>query len=529
MSELLQSGHHADPVHPDADQLSAFAEQALSAHEYQETLAHLAQCSHCRGIVALALPPVDETPQPLLAAPRRSWFSGWNLAWSGTAAAALASLAIVVVYLHQDRLRHSSLAMQPQIAVVQQQAEPDIADAERAPLRQDFALRSARGALRQDQKAGRPEAPQAPAKPGVAGGPVANLPQQGRNASPLFPTAQPASAAANGGPMPAPRTYPDAILNAPLAGTSAPAVPAASAAQRSSTQTVAVQASGQSIDSANVALNSVMASPSPAPSDEKAKILQYAYLSLQPANPLPSGLPTLSMTAANHHVLALDAHNSLFFSEDDGQHWRPVPTQWSGHAVKVNVSVSRPRPVADLPQLSSAAVIAPLAAGAATAPPSPSIHGTVTDQTGAVIPNATVLLSNKETQTALSLKTDSSGRYQSPSLVPGTYQLEAEAPGFQKRLLSGIALAANQSLQSNLTLDIGAATQTVTVNSAQSQQKAPQTNALSGMLDKSASPARKKARATGVSSLPVFEMLTDTGERWISPDGLTWKPAPNSP
>ena len=64
MSDLLQSGHPTQPgdpatLHPDPDQLSAFAEQALPAHEYQETLAHLATCPHCRAIVTLALPTVE--------------------------------------------------------------------------------------------------------------------------------------------------------------------------------------------------------------------------------------------------------------------------------------------------------------------------------------------------------------------------------------------------------------------------------------------------------------------------------------
>ena len=57
MSELLQSGQH-----PDADQLSAFLEHALPAHEQEETLAHLAICPHCRSIVALSMPTADPLP-----------------------------------------------------------------------------------------------------------------------------------------------------------------------------------------------------------------------------------------------------------------------------------------------------------------------------------------------------------------------------------------------------------------------------------------------------------------------------------
>jgi len=242
-------------------------------------------------------------------------------------------------------------------------------------------------------------------------------------------------------------------------------------------------------------------------------------------------MSALNPTAANHRVLAIDAHNALFFSEDDGQHWKPVPAQWSGLAVKVNLAVSRPRPVADSPQTSYASLAAPAATGAAIAIPTPSIFGTVTDQAGAIIPNATVLLSNKETQATLSLKTNSLGRYQSPSLVPGTYQVEAEAPGFQKRLLSGISLSANQSLQSNLTLDVGTATETVTVSAAQVQLEPPASalKSKSSLAGKVGSPGISKARDPGPSENPLFEMLTNTGQRWVSPDGLLWKQAPNSP
>ena len=54
MSELFQSGQH-----PDADQLSAFMEHALPAHEQEQTLAHLFICPRCGVIVALASIPAE--------------------------------------------------------------------------------------------------------------------------------------------------------------------------------------------------------------------------------------------------------------------------------------------------------------------------------------------------------------------------------------------------------------------------------------------------------------------------------------
>lgn len=86
-------------LHPDADQLNAFVEHALPAHENERTLAHLAICAHCRTIVALLIPETEELPKATLA--RAPWFSGWRLAWVG--APALAGLLVFAVYFRQGR------------------------------------------------------------------------------------------------------------------------------------------------------------------------------------------------------------------------------------------------------------------------------------------------------------------------------------------------------------------------------------------------------------------------------------------
>src|SRR6266436_9420550 len=51
-----------EQAHPDADLLTAFAEQALSATERDGVLQHLALCGDCREVVALALPAADLAP-----------------------------------------------------------------------------------------------------------------------------------------------------------------------------------------------------------------------------------------------------------------------------------------------------------------------------------------------------------------------------------------------------------------------------------------------------------------------------------
>src|SRR5271170_7707730 len=95
MNELIQSERHLD-----ADQLSAFVEDALPAHEREQTLAHLATCADCRTIVELSLPPLDEAPALEPEPARRPWLSGWTLAWPAATLAALAALAFFIVHLH---------------------------------------------------------------------------------------------------------------------------------------------------------------------------------------------------------------------------------------------------------------------------------------------------------------------------------------------------------------------------------------------------------------------------------------------
>src|SRR5437867_11886316 len=61
-----------------------------------------------------------------------------------------------------------------------------------------------------------------------------------------------------------------------------------------------------------------------------------------------------------------------------------------------------------------------------------TIQGTVSDQTGAVVPNVTVVLKNASTGVERTVTTDEAGRYTAPLLQVGDYEISAEAPGFSK-------------------------------------------------------------------------------------------------
>ena len=92
-----------------------------------------------------------------------------------------------------------------------------------------------------------------------------------------------------------------------------------------------------------------------------------------------------------------------------------------------------------------------------------TILGTVTDATGAVVPNAVVTVKNAATGATVRMASSSSGDYQASSLNPGTYSVSAEMTGFQKSVTSTFTLAVDQKVRVNVTLRPGAVTETVEV------------------------------------------------------------------
>jgi hypothetical protein len=92
-----------------------------------------------------------------------------------------------------------------------------------------------------------------------------------------------------------------------------------------------------------------------------------------------------------------------------------------------------------------------------------TILGTVTDSTGAILPNVKVTVTNTATNVAFTTVTSSSGDYFAPSLIPGTYSVSAVAKGFQKSTTTGFTLTVDQKMRVNLELKPGQVTETLTV------------------------------------------------------------------
>jgi hypothetical protein len=92
------------------------------------------------------------------------------------------------------------------------------------------------------------------------------------------------------------------------------------------------------------------------------------------------------------------------------------------------------------------------------------IRGTVTDASGAVVPNAVVIVTDTDTnQVIRSLHSGQAGDYVAPLLPVGHYAVSVEAAGFKRYVKSGIVLNVSDRLTEDAVLQTGAASETVTV------------------------------------------------------------------
>ena len=93
------------------------------------------------------------------------------------------------------------------------------------------------------------------------------------------------------------------------------------------------------------------------------------------------------------------------------------------------------------------------------------VTGTITDPTGAVLPNATVMLKSDSTGESRTTKTNSSGVYHISLLRPGSYSINVTAHGFSKTD-SNVSVTSGRTSTSDLKVSVGAASQTVEVSSS---------------------------------------------------------------
>src|SRR5881628_2209835 len=72
-----------------------------------------------------------------------------------------------------------------------------------------------------------------------------------------------------------------------------------------------------------------------------------------------------------------------------------------------------------------------------------AVGGFVQDPSGAYIPGVSITAANTQTGVATTVITNEYGSYNIPSLLPGTYKLSAELPGFKSQVFSDVRLGGN--------------------------------------------------------------------------------------
>jgi hypothetical protein len=346
-------------LHPDAETLSAFAEQQFTAPERDQTLAHLATCDHCRQILYLVkhAEQAEETWQAQTAIPLKphlvpahrsarrfaSLLTNWQL--PTLAAAACLALAATSLWLYphihpnQQQLDARKSPQQP-AALSQPTApnpEPQLA------ARSKFKAKSQPAPSPSNLKAPKPPVP-GPPRPSTAP-PTPNSPGTSFGMA-QSPVALPPSAA----PIPylapnlalqplgqvAPRP---AAQQAPLPSESQSAEAQSSAIESAGVQSAAIQSSSartaqaQSAQAQSAAISSFNSSPLRKAATAAAKTLQ---------TPLPNGQKALATAANANLILAIDSTGALQLSKDTGKTWQPIPAQWTGRLVSLRIALTNP-------------------------------------------------------------------------------------------------------------------------------------------------------------------------------------------
>lgn len=111
-----------------------------------------------------------------------------------------------------------------------------------------------------------------------------------------------------------------------------------------------------------------------------------------------------------------------------------------------------------------------------------SISGVVSDPSGAIIPGATVTLTNKSTNQTQTATTNASGTYVFNALPPDHFSINVTAAGFKNKVLPDVQIIPEQPNTVNVELEVGAASQTVTVSGTQQPLLDTSTASVTGTI-----------------------------------------------
>jgi Carboxypeptidase regulatory-like domain len=98
-----------------------------------------------------------------------------------------------------------------------------------------------------------------------------------------------------------------------------------------------------------------------------------------------------------------------------------------------------------------------------------SVVGVVTDQTDAVVPSATVTITNKDTGLTRNGNTDEGGRYSFVNVLPGRYDVKVVAKGFRTSAQNDLDVSPNTVGRADFKMEVGQLTETISVEATQAQ------------------------------------------------------------
>jgi Carboxypeptidase regulatory-like domain len=121
-----------------------------------------------------------------------------------------------------------------------------------------------------------------------------------------------------------------------------------------------------------------------------------------------------------------------------------------------------------------------------------TISGILSDTSGSAIVGVTVTVKNLDTNTTVPTTSNSAGYYEAPLLLPGRYQITAQSSGFKQYVRSGLTLGLGEQQEINITMEVGSASESVTVSGE------------SPILDTSTTSSGKVLTTQEIMDLPVL-------------------------
>ena len=113
--------------------------------------------------------------------------------------------------------------------------------------------------------------------------------------------------------------------------------------------------------------------------------------------------------------------------------------------------------------LAAAGAIVLVASAAAAQTTGAVLQGTVVDEQAALLPGASVTITNTDTGAIRTIVTDSRGYYRAAALVPGPYEMRLELSGFETIVRTGLVLMIGDEVTLGFAMKLGSVNETLTI------------------------------------------------------------------